>query len=145
MRNSIHMTENEVIYTHAYVHADIPNTNTCACLARIPTFLHSSAQRLSLSFVILGHVTFNVGQRRENTRVDVFLGPRTHSVRQVNAPYMFFVTCGNVTSPITQTHRCYPYMHYLFRFTNACACTNEVKLHIQCNTKAPINKMRTAI
>jgi hypothetical protein len=26
-------------YTHAYVYADIPNTNTCACLARIPTFI----------------------------------------------------------------------------------------------------------
>jgi hypothetical protein len=34
----------EVTYTHAYVHANIPNTNTRACLARIP-YLHSSAQR----------------------------------------------------------------------------------------------------
>jgi hypothetical protein len=38
-------SEYEVIYTHAYVHADIPNTNTRACLARIPTYLYSSAQR----------------------------------------------------------------------------------------------------
>jgi hypothetical protein len=41
-------TECEVIYTHAYVHADVPNTNTRACLARIPTYLHSSAQRNSI-------------------------------------------------------------------------------------------------
>jgi hypothetical protein len=39
MRDPIHTTESEVIYTHAYVHADIPNTNTRACLARIPTFI----------------------------------------------------------------------------------------------------------
>jgi hypothetical protein len=39
MRDLIHATEYEVIYTHAYVHADIPNTNTRACLARIPTFI----------------------------------------------------------------------------------------------------------
>jgi hypothetical protein len=32
-------SESEVIYVHAYVHADIPNTNTRACLARIPTFI----------------------------------------------------------------------------------------------------------
>jgi hypothetical protein len=32
-------TEGEVIYIHAYVHADIPNTNTRACLARLPTFI----------------------------------------------------------------------------------------------------------
>jgi hypothetical protein len=25
--------------THAYVHADIPNSNTLVCLARIPTFI----------------------------------------------------------------------------------------------------------
>jgi hypothetical protein len=30
MRDPIHTTEIEVIYTHAYVHADIPNTNTRA-------------------------------------------------------------------------------------------------------------------
>jgi hypothetical protein len=34
-----HDAECEVIYTHAYVHADIPNTNTRVCLARIPTFI----------------------------------------------------------------------------------------------------------
>jgi hypothetical protein len=39
MRDLIHTTECEVTYTHAYVHADIPNTNTRACLARIPTFI----------------------------------------------------------------------------------------------------------
>jgi hypothetical protein len=39
MRDPIHTTECEVIYTHAYVHVDIPNTNTHACLARIPTFI----------------------------------------------------------------------------------------------------------
>jgi hypothetical protein len=39
MRDPIHTTECEVIYTHAYVHADIPSTNTRACLARIPTFI----------------------------------------------------------------------------------------------------------
>jgi hypothetical protein len=38
MRDPIHTTESKVIYTHAYVHADIPNTNRRACLARIPTF-----------------------------------------------------------------------------------------------------------
>jgi hypothetical protein len=27
------------VHTHAYVHADIPNTNTRVCLARIPTFI----------------------------------------------------------------------------------------------------------
>jgi hypothetical protein len=32
-------TECEVIYTHTYVHADIPNTNTCVCLARIRNFI----------------------------------------------------------------------------------------------------------
>jgi hypothetical protein len=37
MRDPIHTTESELIYTHAYVHADIPNTNTSACLARKPT------------------------------------------------------------------------------------------------------------
>jgi hypothetical protein len=44
MCDPIHTTECEVIYTHAYVHADIPNTNTRACLARIPTFtpVHST-------------------------------------------------------------------------------------------------------
>jgi hypothetical protein len=31
----------------ARVHADIPNASTRACLARIPTYLHSSAQRNS--------------------------------------------------------------------------------------------------
>jgi hypothetical protein len=39
MRDLIHTTECEVIYTHAYVHADIPNTNRRACLARMPTFI----------------------------------------------------------------------------------------------------------
>jgi hypothetical protein len=39
MRDPIHTTVCEVIYTHAYVHADIPNTNTRACLPRIPTFI----------------------------------------------------------------------------------------------------------
>jgi hypothetical protein len=39
MRDPIYTTECEVIYTHAYVHADVPNTNTHACLARIPTFI----------------------------------------------------------------------------------------------------------
>jgi hypothetical protein len=43
----IHTTESEIIYTRAYVHADIPNTNTCACLACIPTYPRSSAQRNS--------------------------------------------------------------------------------------------------
>jgi hypothetical protein len=33
-----------------------------------------SLNRVSLRFVILGHLTFNVRQRRENTRVGVFLG-----------------------------------------------------------------------
>jgi hypothetical protein len=80
--------------------------------------------RVSLRFVILGHLKFNVGYRRENTRVGVFLGSGTHSARQINVSYMFLVTYGNVTrgnviSPIKQTHRCYAYMHYLFRFTNA--------------------------
>jgi hypothetical protein len=39
MRDSIHTTDREVIYTHAYVHADIPNANTRACFARIPTYI----------------------------------------------------------------------------------------------------------
>jgi hypothetical protein len=39
MHDPIHTTECEVIYTHAYVHADISNTNTRACLARIPTLI----------------------------------------------------------------------------------------------------------
>jgi hypothetical protein len=39
MRDPIHTFESEVIYIHAYVHADIPNTNTRACLVRIPTFI----------------------------------------------------------------------------------------------------------
>jgi hypothetical protein len=39
MRDTIHTAESEVIYTHACVHADIPNTNTRACLARISTFI----------------------------------------------------------------------------------------------------------
>jgi hypothetical protein len=43
MRDTVHTTECEVINNHAYVHADIPNTNTSACLAHIPTYLHSSA------------------------------------------------------------------------------------------------------
>jgi hypothetical protein len=30
------------------MHADIPNTNMRACLARIPTYLHSSAERNSI-------------------------------------------------------------------------------------------------
>jgi hypothetical protein len=64
-------------------------------------------------------LTFTVGQLRENARVDVFLGPQTHSARQINAPYMFLVTCGSMASPIPQTRRCYAYMHDLFRFTNA--------------------------
>jgi hypothetical protein len=34
MRDPIYTTEREVIYAHTYVHADIPNTNTRACLAR---------------------------------------------------------------------------------------------------------------
>jgi hypothetical protein len=37
MRDLSHTTE--VIYTHAYVHADIPNTNTRACLTRILIFI----------------------------------------------------------------------------------------------------------
>jgi hypothetical protein len=41
VRDPIHTTECEVIYTHAYVHADISNTNIC-------TYLHSSAQRNSI-------------------------------------------------------------------------------------------------
>jgi hypothetical protein len=77
--------------------------------------LPRSLDRVSLRFIILEHSTFNVGQRR----VGVFLGPGTHSVRQIKAPYMSLVTYGNVTSPITQSHRCYTYMHYLLRFTNA--------------------------
>jgi hypothetical protein len=47
MHDPIHTTESEIIYTYACVHADIPNTNKHACLARIPTYLHSSAQRSS--------------------------------------------------------------------------------------------------
>jgi hypothetical protein len=39
MHDPIHTTECEVMYTHAYVLVDIPNTNTRACLARIPTFI----------------------------------------------------------------------------------------------------------
>jgi hypothetical protein len=39
MHDPIHTTECEVIYTHAYVHANIPNTNTRASLAHIPTFI----------------------------------------------------------------------------------------------------------
>jgi hypothetical protein len=39
MRDPIHTTECEVIYTHAYVHANISNTNTRAWLARIPTLI----------------------------------------------------------------------------------------------------------
>jgi hypothetical protein len=39
MRDPIHTTEYKGIYTHAYVHADMPNTSTCACLTRIPTFI----------------------------------------------------------------------------------------------------------
>jgi hypothetical protein len=39
MRDPIYTIECEVIFTHAYVHADIPNTNTRACLACIPTFI----------------------------------------------------------------------------------------------------------
>jgi hypothetical protein len=38
MRNPMRTTESEVIYTHAYVHTDIPNTNKLECLARTPTF-----------------------------------------------------------------------------------------------------------
>jgi hypothetical protein len=34
MRDPIHTTEYEFIYTHVYVHVDIPNTNTRACLGR---------------------------------------------------------------------------------------------------------------
>jgi hypothetical protein len=78
--------------------------------------LSGSLNRVSLCFVILGCLTFNVGQLRENARVGLFLGPRTHSVRQINASYMFLVTCRSVTFPITQTHRFYGYMHYSFRF-----------------------------
>jgi hypothetical protein len=37
MRDPIHTTKSEVIYTHVYVHTDISNTSTRACLARIPT------------------------------------------------------------------------------------------------------------
>jgi hypothetical protein len=37
VRDPIHTTECDVICTHAYVHADMPNTNTRACLARIST------------------------------------------------------------------------------------------------------------
>jgi hypothetical protein len=39
MCNPIHTTTCDIIYIHVYVHADIPNTNTRACLARIPTFI----------------------------------------------------------------------------------------------------------
>jgi hypothetical protein len=39
MHDPIHTAEREVIYTHACVRVDIPNTNTRACLARIPTFI----------------------------------------------------------------------------------------------------------
>jgi hypothetical protein len=39
MRDPTHTTERKVICIHAYVHADIPNTSTRACLARIPTFI----------------------------------------------------------------------------------------------------------
>jgi hypothetical protein len=39
MHDPIHTTECDVIYTHAYVHVDIPNTNTRGYLARIPTFI----------------------------------------------------------------------------------------------------------
>jgi hypothetical protein len=42
---------------HTYVHADIPNTNTRACLARIPTYLHSSAQRNSIYHAQTCHTT----------------------------------------------------------------------------------------
>jgi hypothetical protein len=39
MRDTIHTAVYEVIYTHAYVHADIPDTSTRAYLARIPTYI----------------------------------------------------------------------------------------------------------
>jgi hypothetical protein len=62
MHNPIYMTECEVIYTHAYVHADIPNTNTRACPARIPTFtpvhnvtihaMHKRAPLLQAGYVL---------------------------------------------------------------------------------------------
>jgi hypothetical protein len=74
---------------------------------------------------MLGHVTFDVGQLHGNARVGVLLGPRTHRARQINASYMFLVTGGNVASPITQTHRCYAYMHDFLRFTHA-----RVKPHV---------------
>jgi hypothetical protein len=48
MRDPIHTTKSEVIYTHACVYTDIRNANTPACLARIPTYLHSSAQGNSI-------------------------------------------------------------------------------------------------
>jgi hypothetical protein len=54
MRDPIYATECEVIYTHAYVHVDISNTNTRACLERnanstyhartCPTTTHSCEQ-----------------------------------------------------------------------------------------------------
>jgi hypothetical protein len=43
MLDPTHTTECEVIYTHAYVHADIQNTH--ASMPYTYTYLHSSAQR----------------------------------------------------------------------------------------------------
>jgi hypothetical protein len=37
--DTAHVHTSRYIYTYAYVHADIPNTNTHAYLARIPTFI----------------------------------------------------------------------------------------------------------
>jgi hypothetical protein len=104
-------------------------------------------QLLSLGFVVLGHLIFNVGQRRENPRVDGSLGLRTHNARQINTPYIFLVPCGNVArgnmaSPITQTHRCYAYMHYLLRFTNTRVKPCVYEENIIFNATRKLNKQK---
>jgi hypothetical protein len=47
MRDPMHTTECEVIYTHAYVHADIPNTNT-----RIVHTMHKRVPLMRAGYVL---------------------------------------------------------------------------------------------
>jgi hypothetical protein len=93
---------------------------------------------------MLGYFAFNVGQLHGNARVGAFLGPPTQSARQINAPYMFLVTCGKVTSPIVAVMlTCIISLDSLV-LAWLHTSTSESKLYIQHNTKAPINKMRTS-